>query len=416
MTVHLSLRIFWPLLLAVLGGLAPRAVAPLFALVGALVPLGYAVILLVDYDAAAGGLQYLSADAWIEEMGIRYTLGVDGLNQRTTDRETIGNMGTETGATTSIFPSDERTREYLIAQGRGDAWAPLAADEGAGYDEYAEIDLAKVEPLIAKPSSPGNVVPVREVAGIKVDQVSVGSSVNSSFRDLMVTAKMLEGRRVHPETNFHVNPGSRQVLENVVQKGGLLAEDLHGDPGAVVVGQEDVAGPGPHEHRGEDRADHRHDRVEEHLGGLSVVGPIWTRQPEHRVLVVGRQARHARQQHAVVGPGELDVVGPRQHVERPVRVGVRQPDRRVVELRAAGRDLQHDLLDIGRQRVGEGEALRRLEAVDVPPEQERAGHELDQIREIAGGRQISNFITPEDLPLPRILVVDQRNRCTGYGH
>ncbi len=140
-----------------------------------------------------------------------------------TDRETIGNMGTETGATTSIFPSDERTREYMIAQGRGDAWAPLVADEGSEYDEYAEIDLAKLEPLIAKPSSPGNVVPVREVAGIKVDQAIVGSSVNSSFRDLMVAAKMLEGRRVHPDTSFHVNPGSRQVLENVYGAGGLLS-------------------------------------------------------------------------------------------------------------------------------------------------------------------------------------------------
>ena len=140
-----------------------------------------------------------------------------------TDRETIGNMGTETGATTSIFPSDERTREYLIAQGRGGAWVSLAADEGATYDEYTEIDLSKLEPLIAKPSSPGNVVPVREVAGTKVDQAIVGSSVNSSFRDLMIAAKMLEGRRVHPDTSFHVNPGSRQVLENVYQAGGLLA-------------------------------------------------------------------------------------------------------------------------------------------------------------------------------------------------
>jgi aconitate hydratase len=139
-----------------------------------------------------------------------------------TDRETIGNMGTETGATTSIFPSDERTREYLVGQGRGGDWAPLAADEGATYDEQIEIDLSKLEPLIAKPSSPGNVVTVREVAGTKVDQAIVGSSVNSSFRDLMIAAKMLEGRRVHPDTSFHVNPGSRQVLENVYQAGGLL--------------------------------------------------------------------------------------------------------------------------------------------------------------------------------------------------
>jgi len=140
-----------------------------------------------------------------------------------TDRETIGNMGTETGATTSIFPSDERTKEYLIAQGRGDMWVRLSSDEDAAYDEYAEIDLSKLEPLIAKPSSPGNVVPVREIAGLEVGQAIVGSSVNSSFRDLMVAAKMLEGRRVHPNTSFHVNPGSRQVLENVYQAGGLLA-------------------------------------------------------------------------------------------------------------------------------------------------------------------------------------------------
>jgi aconitate hydratase len=140
-----------------------------------------------------------------------------------TDRETIGNMGTETGATTSIFPSDERTREYLMAQGRGHVWTPISADDGADYDEHAEIDLSKLEPLIAKPSSPGNVVPVREIAGIKVGQAIVGSSVNSSFRDLMITAKMLENRRVHPDTSFHVNPGSREVILNVSQRGGFIS-------------------------------------------------------------------------------------------------------------------------------------------------------------------------------------------------
>jgi len=144
------------------------------------------------------------------------------LSLSATDRETIGNMGTETGATTSIFPSDGRTREYLEAQGRGRDWSPFAADEGAEYDEHAEMDLSKLEPLIAKPTSPGNVVTVREVAGIKVHQAIVGSSVNSSFRDLMVAAKMLEGRQVHSEVNFHVNPGSRQVIENVAQQGGLI--------------------------------------------------------------------------------------------------------------------------------------------------------------------------------------------------
>lgn len=148
-----------------------------------------------------------------------YGPGVASLSA--TDRETIGNMGTETGATSSIFPSDERTREFLEAQGRGSTWVSLATDEGAEYDDHDEIDLAKLEPLIAKPSSPGNVVLVREVAGIRVGQAIVGSSVNSSYRDLMITARMLEGRHVHPETNFHVNPGSRQVIENVAQQGGL---------------------------------------------------------------------------------------------------------------------------------------------------------------------------------------------------
>lgn len=140
-----------------------------------------------------------------------------------TDRETIGNMGAELGATSSVFPSDARTREYLEAQGRGRTWRELSADEGAGYDEEMTLDLGAVEPLIAKPTSPGNVVPVREVAGIKVDQAIVGSSVNSSYRDLMVAAKILEGRHVHPTVSFHVNPGSRQVLENVASQNGMLA-------------------------------------------------------------------------------------------------------------------------------------------------------------------------------------------------
>lgn len=137
-----------------------------------------------------------------------------------TDRETIGNMGAELGATSSIFPSDENTRTYLEAQGRGDSWVELSADKGAAYDENDEIDLSRLEPLIACPSSPGNVVPVREVAGIKVDQVIVGSSVNSSFRDLMVVARILEGRHCHPETSLNINPGSRQVMENLVEQGG----------------------------------------------------------------------------------------------------------------------------------------------------------------------------------------------------
>ncbi|MDA8412876.1 MAG: aconitate hydratase [Desulfobacteraceae bacterium] len=149
-----------------------------------------------------------------------YGTGVHTLSA--TDRATIGNMGAELGATSSIFPSDERTREFLVSQGRGGSWQPLAADEGATYDEYDEIDLSTIEPMIACPSSPDNVVPVREVEGTKVDQVIVGSSVNSSYRDLMTVCRILEGRRIAPGVHFHVNPGSRQALENVAQDGGVL--------------------------------------------------------------------------------------------------------------------------------------------------------------------------------------------------
>jgi aconitate hydratase len=140
----------------------------------------------------------------------------------TTDRAIIGNMGAELGATTSIFPSDSRTREFLEAQGRGQSWRELAADPGAAYDEYEEIDLDAIEPLIACPSSPDNVVPVREIAGLTVDQVLVGSSANSAFRDLMTVCRILDGRRVAPHLSFNVNPGSRQVLENVAAQGGFM--------------------------------------------------------------------------------------------------------------------------------------------------------------------------------------------------
>ena len=150
-----------------------------------------------------------------------YGPGVKSLSA--TDRETIGNMGTELGATSTVFPSDENTRFYLRSQGREDAWEELYADEGAEYDEYDEIDLSALEPLIACPSSPGNVVPVREVAGLKVDQVIIGSSVNSSFRDLMVVAETVKGRRRNIDTDFNINPGSRQVLENIGSRGGITS-------------------------------------------------------------------------------------------------------------------------------------------------------------------------------------------------
>lgn len=150
-----------------------------------------------------------------------YGPGVTSLSA--TDRETIGNMGTELGATSTIFPSDENTKTYLESQGRGAVWSEFYPDDGAEYDEYTEIDLSTLEPLIACPASPGNVVPVRDVAGLKVDQVIVGSSTNSSFRDLMVVSKIVEGRYRHRDTYFHVNPGSQQVLENIGEHGGILS-------------------------------------------------------------------------------------------------------------------------------------------------------------------------------------------------
>jgi len=138
------------------------------------------------------------------------------------ERATITNMGAELGATTSIFPSDDITRAYLKAQGREEDWIELLPDHDAEYDEIIEIDLSQLEPLIACPHSPDNVVPVREVEGIKVDQVVIGSCTNSSFVDLTRAAKLLEGRKVHPDVVFAVAPGSKQALELITQNGTLL--------------------------------------------------------------------------------------------------------------------------------------------------------------------------------------------------
>jgi len=138
------------------------------------------------------------------------------------ERATITNMGAELGATTSIFPSDEITRAYLKAQGREQDWIELLPDPDAEYDEVIEINLSELEPLIACPHSPDNVVPVREVEGIKVDQVVIGSCTNSSFVDLTRAGKMLEGRKVHPDVIFAVAPGSKQALELITQNGILL--------------------------------------------------------------------------------------------------------------------------------------------------------------------------------------------------
>jgi aconitate hydratase len=136
-----------------------------------------------------------------------------------TDRGTICNMVMETGATTGIFPSDERTRAWLESQGRESDFVELSADPDAAYEEQETLDLSALEPLIALPSSPDNVVPVREVAGTPTRQVCVGSSVNSSFEDLAVVAAVLRGRSVHPDLDLTVTPGSRQILDTIVRAG-----------------------------------------------------------------------------------------------------------------------------------------------------------------------------------------------------
>ncbi len=136
-----------------------------------------------------------------------------------TDRGTICNMVMETGATTGIFPSDEQTRRWLAAQGREDQFVELSADEDAVYDETETIDLGELEPLMALPSSPGNVVAVREAAGVPTRQVCVGSSVNSSYEDLAVVAAVLRGRTLPPQLDLTVTPGSRQILDMIVRSG-----------------------------------------------------------------------------------------------------------------------------------------------------------------------------------------------------
>ncbi len=139
------------------------------------------------------------------------------------ERATITNMGTELGATTSIFPSDDITLEFLKAQGREADWQALASDEDAVYDEVIEIDLSALEPLAACPHSPDAVKPVSALADIKVDQVCIGSCTNSSYLDLMRVASILKGKTVHPTVSLSIAPGSKQVY-NMLAKNGALAD------------------------------------------------------------------------------------------------------------------------------------------------------------------------------------------------
>lgn len=136
-------------------------------------------------------------------------------------RATITNMGAELGATTSIFPSDERTREFLKKQHRESDWTELCADDDARYDQIIEINLNDLEPMIAMPHSPDHVLPITEVLGLKVDQVAIGSCTNSSYRDMMSVANILKGKMIHPDVSLVISPGSRQVLNMLAKNNGL---------------------------------------------------------------------------------------------------------------------------------------------------------------------------------------------------
>ncbi len=150
-----------------------------------------------------------------------YGPGLDSLSAM--DRHVIANMGTELGATTTVFPSDDEVRRFLRAQDREEDWSRIEADPDAGYDVHEQIDLSEVEPLIALPSSPGNVVPVTEVAGKPLSQAYIGSSANPGYRDFAVPAEMVKGRQVDEGVSFDVNPTSRQILENLDRDDHLLS-------------------------------------------------------------------------------------------------------------------------------------------------------------------------------------------------
>ena len=174
----------------------------------------------------------------------------DGLEHLSAmDRHVIANMGAELGATTTVFPADDEVRRFLESEGRGDDYRELLAEGDAAYDIDEEIDLSALEPLIATPSSPGNVVPVGEVAGEDIYQVVVGSSANPGLRDFGIVAQIVAGKQSHHRVSFDVNPTSRQTLENLVAM-GLLAPLIHagarlhqsGCMGCIGMGQAPATG------------------------------------------------------------------------------------------------------------------------------------------------------------------------------
>jgi len=148
----------------------------------------------------------------------------EALNDLTVpERATITNMGAELGATSSVFPSDEQTLAFFKAQSREDDWVELKPDKDARYDKEIKVDLDNLIPLLAAPSSPDNIKTVNEVKGMPIKQVCIGSCVNSSYADLMIAAKMLKGKKVHPDVSLTISPGSRQALQMVSENGALAA-------------------------------------------------------------------------------------------------------------------------------------------------------------------------------------------------
>ncbi len=176
-----------------------------------------------------------------------YGPGLEHLNAM--DRHVIANMGAELGATTTVFPSDEEVKRFLKSQNRDNDWVEILADQDAEYDIHEEINLSELEPLIAKPSSPGNVVPVREVAGEPIYQSYIGSSANPGYRDFAITAEIMKGKKVADGISFDINPTSRQMLTDLVADGhigSLLTAGgrLHqaGCNGCIGMGQAPATG------------------------------------------------------------------------------------------------------------------------------------------------------------------------------
>ena len=170
-------------------------------------------------DVVLEMLRRYDVDGCVGKVIEYYGPGLAGLSAM--DRHVIANMGTEMGATTTVFPSDDEVRRFLEREGRGDAWTEILADEDADYDHHDELDLSQVVPLIALPSSPGNVVPVTEVEGRDIYQSYIGSSANPGLRDFAVPAAIVKGRQVHPSVSLDINPTSRQMLENLTRQGDL---------------------------------------------------------------------------------------------------------------------------------------------------------------------------------------------------